>query len=349
MTSACGDAMTIDGRTLSHDTLETIRLMAVRRVREGEKPSEVVRSYGFCRTTIYRWLRAARRGGERALRARKASGPPPALSARQKRQVARWVVGKDPRQYGFDFGLWTRKIVAKLVKDRYGVSLSLTSVGRLLAELGITPQKPLRRAYERDPQAIERWEKEEYPAIRKRAKRRNADIFFLDETGVRSDTVLGRTWGAKGKTPVVATSGHRQSVNAISAVSPRGAFWYEVYTERLNKESFLAFLKKFLRHRRRPVMLILDRHPAHIAKVVADFVQEQKGRLELYFLPGYAPELNPDEFVWQHLKTQGVAKTPLLQNESLRSRVERDLKAIKRNVPLLRSFFRAPTVAYTTD
>ena len=341
--------MTIDGRTLSHETLETIRLMAVRRVREGEAPSEVIRSYGFCRTTIYRWLRAANRGGEKALRARKASGPPAALSARQKSQVARWVVGKDPRQYGFDFGLWTRKIVAKLVKDRYDISLSLTSVGRLLAELGITPQKPLRRAYERDPQAIERWEREEYPAIRKRAKRRKADIFFLDETGVRSDTVLGRTWGAKGKTPVVATSGRRQSVNAISAVSPLGAFWYDLYTERLNGQSFLALLKKFMRYRRRPVILILDRHPAHIAKVVADFVQEQRGRIELYFLPGYAPELNPDEFVWQHLKTQGVAKTPLLKNESLRSRVENDLEAIKRNVRLLRSFFHAPSVAYIMD
>jgi transposase len=341
--------MTLDGRTLAHETLETIRQMAVRRVREGEKPSDVIKSYGFCRTTIYRWLRARSAGGERALRARKATGRPPLLTGRQKSQVSRWIIGKDPRQYGFDFGLWTRQIVAELVEERFGVQLSVTAIGRLLAELGITPQKPLRRAYERDPVAVERWVKDEFPAIRKRAKRRGADIFFLDEAGVRSDTVLGRTWGAKGRTPVVPTSGQRQAVNAISAVSPRGAFWYEVTTGRLNAQQFIAHLKKFMRGRRKPVMLILDRHPAHIAKVVAAFVQQQKGRLELHFLPGYAPDLNPDEFVWQHLKTNGVAKKPLKRNESLRTRVQADLDNLKRNAPLVRSFFNAPTVAYVLD
>lgn len=341
--------MTIDGRTLSHETLETIRLMAVRRVRAGEAPSEVIKSYGFCRTTIYRWLRQARRGGEHALRARKATGRPPLLRDRQKSAVARWITGKDPRQYGFDFGLWTRQIVAALIRERFGVALSRTAVGRLLAELGITPQKPLRRAYERDPAAVARWMKEAYPALRKRARRRGANIFFLDEVGIRSDSALGRTWGRKGQTPVVATSGQRQAVNAISALTARGAFWYEVYTGRLNASHFVALLKKFLRRRRRPVMLILDRHPAHIAKLVAAFVQAQRGRLELHFLPGYAPDLNPDEFVWQHLKTNGVAKQPLKRNESLRARVVADLEAIKRNARLLRSFFSAPSVAYVMD
>jgi transposase len=341
--------MTIDGRSLSHNTLETIRIMAVRRVLEGEVPSAVIRSYGFCRTTIYRWLRRARKGGEEALRARKATGRPPLLSERRKAAVARWITGKDPRQYGFDFGLWTRQIVAELILRRFGVRLSVTAVGRLLAELGVTPQKPLRRAYERDPVAVERWLKEDYPALRQRARRRGADIFFLDEVGVRSDSTLGRTWGRKGQTPVVATSGQRQSVNAISALTPRGAFWYQVFTGRLNATQFVALLKNFLRRRRRRVMLVLDRHPAHIAKMVAEFVQAQRGRLELHFLPGYAPDLNPDEFVWQHLKTNGVAKKPLMRNESLRTRVEADLESIKQNAPLVQSFFAAPSVAYILD
>ena len=199
--------MKIDGRTLTHEASETIRLMAVRRVKEGERPRAVIQSYGLCRTTVYKWLRAARRGGEAALAARKASGPPCKLRAQQKRQVRRWICGKDPRQYGFDFGLWTRKIVAGLIERRMGVRLSLTSVGRLLGELDITPQKPLRRAYERDPLAIEKWKREQYPALEKRARRCGADIFFLDEAGIRSDAPLQRTWGAKGHTPVVATSG----------------------------------------------------------------------------------------------------------------------------------------------
>ena len=263
--------------------------------------------------------------------------------------MRRRICGKDPRQHGFDFGLWTRKIVAALIAQRMKVQLGVTSVGRLLAELDITPQKPLRRAYERDPVAIEQWKRAEYPALEKRARRRGADIFFLDEAGIRSDAPLQRTWGAKGQTPVVATSGQRQSVNAISAVNLLGAFWYNVYTGRLNAHQFIAFLKDFLRYRRRPVFLVVDRHPAHIAKLVAEYVQSLRGRLELHFLPGYAPDLNPDEFVWNHLRQKGVSKTPLRQNESLRARVEADLAAIHADPPLVRSFFRAPSVAYIMD
>ena len=339
----------VDGRTLSHEISEHIRLMAVRRVHAGERPSAVMRSYGLCRTTIYKWLRAAQRGGEKALEARKHPGRKPFLSPRQKLRVRRWINGKDPRQYGFDFGLWTRRIVAELIEEKLGVRLGVTAVGRLLAELDITPQKPLRRAYERDPVAIERWQREEFPRLRARAKRVGAKIFFLDEAGVRSDQVLGRTWGLRGQTPEVPTSGRRQSVNAISAVQARGEFWYEIYTERLNAALFLELLKRFLRGRKRPVFLVLDSHPAHRAKLIAQHVQQLRGRLELHFLPGYAPELNPDEFVWNHLKRQGVSKKPLRRDEALRSRVEADLAAIQASRALVRSFFRAPSVAYTKD
>jgi transposase len=145
---------------------------------------------------------------------------------------------------------------------------------------------------------------------------------------------------------VVPTSGQRQSVNAISAVSPRGAFWYQGFTGRLNATTFRTFLQAFLRRRRQPVFLVVDGHPAHRAHLIADFVQAQRGRLELHFLPGYAPDLNPDEFVWNHLRQKGVTKTPLRQNESLHVRVEADLAAIKADRKLLRSFFNAPSVAY---
>jgi len=338
--------MKIDGRTLDHASLETIRRMAVRRVRDGEEPSAVVRSYGFCRTTIYRWLRAEKRSGERALAARKGTGRPPELTPKQKEKVRQWINGKDPRQYGFDFGLWTRQIVVELIERKFSKRLSVTTAGRLLAELGITPQKPLRRAYQRDPQAIERWKREEYPAIRRRAKRRGADIFFLDEAGIRSDAPPGRTWGLRGQTPVVNTDGRRQSVNAISAVNAKGAFWYQTYTGRLNAPTYIEFLRKFLRTRRRPVTLIVDSHPAHIAKMTARFVQDAEGKLEMFFLPGYAPDLNPDEFVWNHVKTHGLSKRPLNQGESLRDRMERDLSAVKNDRPLVRSFFQAESVDY---
>ena len=341
--------MKIDGRTLDHKTSETIRIMAVRRVQEGETPSVVMKNYGLCRTSIYRWLRDVKAGGEAALKSRKHPGPTPKLTEKQKQQVRKWICGKDPRQYGFDFGLWTRRIIVCLIERKLKKKLSITTVGRLLAELGITPQKPLRRAYERDPQAVEKWKNEDYPKLKKRAKRRGADIFFLDEAGIRSDAPLQRTWGIKGQTPVVKTSGQRQSVSAISAVTARGAFWYSVYTGRLNATRFIEFLKAFMRNRRRRVFLVIDGLPAHKARLVAAYVQSLEGRLELHFLPGYAPDLNPDEFVWNHLRHQGTTKTPLRQNESLRHRVEQNLAAIKDSPPLVRSFFHAPSVAYTMN
>jgi transposase len=341
--------MKIDGRTLSHETSEQLRVMAVRRVREGERPSSVIRGFGLCRTTIYKWLRVARRGGEEALKARKHPGRKPRLSARQKLQVRRWINGRDPRQYGFDLGLWTRKIVAELLKDKFRIQLGVTAIGRLLSELDITPQKPLRRAYERDPVAIERWKAQEFPKLRTRAKHVGGQIFFLDEAGIRSDQILGRTWGMRGKTPEVPTSGRRQSINAISAVTARGEFWYEIYSDRLNASRFVDLLRHFMQRRRKRVFLVLDGHPAHVAKVVSEYVRSLRGGLELHFLPGYAPELNPDEFVWNHLKRQGVSKKPLRRDESLRGRVQSDLAHIKSRPTLVRSFFRAPSVAYTTD
>jgi transposase len=213
----------IDGRTLDHKTLEHVRKLAVKRVIEdGERPSDVMDSLGLCRTSIYPWLREFRDKGMEALVESIAQGPTPKLSENQRQRVKRWILGKDPRQYGFDFGLWSRRIVQQMIKEKMGVDLSLTSVGKHLAGLDITPQKPLRRAYERDPAVVALWEKETHPMLRKRAKRLGARIFFSDEAGFQSDPVLRRTYGLKGQPPVVVTSGQRQSLNVISAVNARG-------------------------------------------------------------------------------------------------------------------------------
>jgi len=341
---------TIDGRTLDHGTLEHIRMLAVRRVLEdGERPSEVMRSYGLCRTTIYPWLREFEDKGWEALAESIAQGPECKMSDKQKQQVKRWILGKDPRQYGFDFGLWTRRIVQQLILEKMGLEYCLTSVGKLLASLDITPQKPLRRAYERDPKAVQLWLDETYPVLKKRAKRLGAKIFFLDEAGFQSDPPLGRTYGLKGKTPVVKTSGQRQSINVISAVNARGAFWAATYDGKLNAESFVLFLTNFMKGRSGPVFLVLDGHPSHKARRVQDYVDSLQGRLELHRLPTYSPDLNPDEFVWSHMKTNGVSKKPLKQNESLRKRVEEDLVNIKNDRKLVRSFFGASSVAYAND
>ena len=339
-----------DGRTIAHDTLEHLRVLAVRRVvAGGEAPSEVMRSLGLCRTSIYPWLRRHARKGEAGLRARKSNGPPRKLTDPQRRKVRGWIVGKDPRQYGFEFGLWTRQIVAVLIAEKFGIALGLTAVGRLLASLEITPQKPLRRAYERDPEAVAQWVKKDYPRLRRRARAVGATIFFLDEAGFSSEPVLGRTYGLRGQTPVVATSGQRQKVSAMSAISARGGFWSTVYTGMLNASRFVEFLGDFRRGRREKVFLIVDGHPSHRANLVKDYVQNCRGKLELHFLPPYAPDLNPDEFVWQHAKTNGAAKKPLRRNESLRARVIQDLATIKKDKPLVCSFFMGKSVVYARD
>src|ERR1700739_90695 len=190
-----------DGRTLDHKTLEEIRMMAVQRVWEGERPSVVIASYGFARPVIYRGLRegGGKGGGLRALRSRKGTGRPRRLAPKQEQQLFRWINGKDPRQHGFDFGLWTRLVVRKLIADKFGANLGVTAVGKLLAKLGLTPQKPLKRAYERDPVAIDAWKTDVYPAIAKRAKKRGAEIFFWDESGFRSESVKGKIGGGKGR------------------------------------------------------------------------------------------------------------------------------------------------------
>ncbi len=325
--------------------------MAIERVREGEPASEVIASFGFNRTTIYKWITAALRPGVgiKALRSTPATGRPRSLTPAQEKRVFRWVNGRDPRQYGLDFGLWTRAVVAELIEKKFGIGLGLTAVGELLAKLGLTPQKPLQRAYQRDPQAIEKWQRETYPSIAREAKAQGAEVFFWDESGFRADTVHGKTWGVRGQTPVVHRPGQRQSISAASAVNAKGGFWFCIYPGGLNAELFIELLKKMMHNRKKPVHLVLDSLPAHKKANVREYVASTKGRLTLHFLPGYAPDLNPDELVWSHVKRTGTARRPLQKGEILRERIAEQLAKIKAMPNLVRSFFRAPSVAYIGD
>ena len=261
-------------------------MQAVRRVVEdGETPGEVMQSFGLCRTTIYPWLRELKDKGWEALAQSSSQGPEPKLTGKQRQRVKRWILGKDPRQYGFDFGLWSRRIVQQLIQEKMAVEICLTSVGKLLASLAITPQKPLRRAYERDPLAVQRWLDKGYPELKKRAQKQGARIFFLDEAGFQSDSPLGRTYGLKGKPPVVETSGQRQRIDVISAVNARGQFWAATDEGKLNAESFGWFLANFMAGQRQKVFLVLDSHPAHQANLVNAYVGSLEGKLELHPLP----------------------------------------------------------------
>lgn len=340
-----------DGRTLAHSTLEEMRILAVQRMAEGEHPDDVAASFGMHRSWAYR-IRAQARGrgrGVRVLRSRKGTGRPRKLTPAQEQQVFRWINGRNPMQYGFDFGLWTRNMIRDLVQREYGVTLSLASIGTMLARLSLTPQKPLQRAYQRNPEAIERWKHETYPAIVRQAREENAEIFFWDESGFRADSVQGRTWAKRGETPVVERPGQRQGMSAASAVNAKGAFWFATYDGGLNGELFVTLLKKLMFKRRKPVHLVIDGLPAHKKAVVKDYVESTDGKLTLHFLPGYAPDLNPDELVWSHVKRTGVARSPLRKGEELGPKIHEQLDQIGRNPKLVRSFFKHPSVSYITD
>jgi len=340
-----------DGRAHDRKTKETIRLMAVERIREGEDVATVMASYGLCRTTGYKWLAKAngRGRGIRFLEARKGTGRKPKLTRTQKSQVFRWVNGKNPMQYGFDFALWTREAVRELILQKFQISLSVTSVGSLLADLNLTPQKPLQRAYQRDPEAIERWQRDTFPALAKQSRADGAEIYFWDESGFRADAVHGKTWAERGKTPVVNRPGQRQSISAASAVNAKGAFWFATYEGGLTGELFVELLKHLMFRRKKPLHLVVDGLPAHKKAVVKEYVLGTEGRLTLHFLPGYAPDLNPDELVWSHTKRTGVARKPLMKGEKLQERVHEQLQKIRQTPKLVRSFFKHPSVAYISD
>jgi len=339
-----------DGRSFDHKTLEAIRLMAIERVREGEVPAAVIASYGFARTTIYKWIKAAAQPGLglKARRSRRGSGRPRRLTPRQEQQVFRWINGHDPRQYGLDSGLWTRAVVASLIECKFGIRLGRTAVGALLARLGVTPQKPLQRAHQRDPVSIEQWQRETFPDIARQAHTAGGEVYFWDESGFRADAVHGRTWGVKGQTPVIERPGQRQSISAASAVTASGAFWYCTYEGGLSAEWFVSLLQRMMRNRVKPVHLVVDRLPAHKTARVKAYIASTDRRLTRHVLPGYAPDLNPDEWVWSHIKRTGAARTPLRRGEKLRDKIAAQLARIKRMPQLIRSFFQAPDVAYIT-
>lgn len=337
-----------DGRKRDRRVQEFQRKEAVRRVKSGEPVAVVMRELKLQRTTFYKWSRKLKASGGKlkVLDRRTPPGPATLLNEEQKRQVRRWVVGKDPRQYGFDFGLWTRALVGALIEKRLGIRLGLTAVGRLLAQLDLTPQKPLARAYERDPKAIAHWKAHRYPALAQEAKKQGAELLFLDESGFRADEPLGRTWGVRGKTPKVKVSGSRRRVSVLGAVTLRGAFWYRTFGGKFNAERFIGFLKALRRGRRRPIFLVLDRHPVHVARAVEKYVQSTQGALRFEFLPGYAPELNPAEEVWRYAKRTGTARTPLKKEEVFHERVEKQMDEIKAKPRLVRSFFRGTEAEY---
>jgi transposase len=335
-----------DARELDHKTLEQIRTRAVEQVQAGESPEAVIKALGFSRSCIYTWLALYRSGGWGGLKARALRGRPMKIMPAQMKWLYETVTGKSPLQFRFEFALWTREMIRMLLREEFSLKLSLTSVGRLLRQLGLSCQRPLFRATEQDPERVRRWREEEFPVIRRTAKEAGARIFFGDEAGVRSDYHAGTTWGVKGKTPVVPRTGQRKSVNMLSAVSARGELRFMLVQGRVNGAVFAEFLRRLMHNAPQPVFLILDGHSIHHSRPVRDFVASQEGRLRLFFLPPYSPELNPDEQVWNYVKHHGIGKATLRVATDLRRFVQARLRSLQRLPWTVRMFFLTPHTQY---
>ena len=338
---------TNDARSLDHATLEAMRERAVRSVQKGESPEVVSRVIGVNRSTMYGWLAQYRRGGWRALKAKRLFGRPRKLDDKKLKWIYDTVTQKNPLQLKFAFALWTREMVAKLIKDKFNISLSLVSVGRLLAQLGISCQKPLYHALERDEALVQQWLKQEYPRIKALARRQNAEIYFGDAAHMRSDHHAGRTWGEKGKTPVVLSSGARYSMSLISAVTSRGHMRFMIREEGgVNAEVFIEFLRRLMIGSKNSIFLIVDRGPAHIAKKTKAFVASLGGRLRLFYLPPYSPDRNPDELVWKHLKADTVGRASIVSFGDFKYKVRSSMLCLQRSPAKIRAFFQKPSLRY---
>jgi transposase len=277
-----------DARKLDHTTLEALRIRAVGMVQKGESPEIVGKVLGLNRTTIYDWLAMYRRGGWGALKARPVPGRPPKPNGKQMKWVYDTVTQKNPLQLKFEYALWTREMVAGIIKEKYGLKLAANSVGRLLAQLGITAQKPLHQAIERNETLVQKWLRTEYPKIKKMTQAEGADIYFGDAAHIRSDHHAGRTWGKKDETPIVEATGARHGISLISAITSKGHMRFMIKEKGgVNSAVFIDFLKRLLVGAKRTTFLIVDRGPAHRSKKTKAFVETLGGKLKFVVL--FAP------------------------------------------------------------
>lgn len=339
---------TKDARMLSAEAQEELRMRAVAACKMGMTQAEAAAALGVSRYSVIKWVAAHREGGEAALKARK-KGPPKGhgslLTPRQAASVARTVVGKCPEQLRLPFVLWTREAVSDLVWRRYGVRLARTTAGNYLRDWGFTPQKPVRRAYEQDPEAVRAWREDTYPGIVARAKREKADIYWGDESGLRSDHQAGRTYGKKGRTPVIPGTGQRFRCNMISAITNRGRLCFMVFLQRFRNGVFLDFLRRLSKHAPRKVFLIVDGHPVHRSKAVRAWLSTNQ-KVELFFLPGYSPELNPDELVNQDVKSNALGRRRPKNQREMAGDTRSYLRSTQKRPDVVRSYFQGEHVLY---
>jgi len=329
-----------DGRLLHPVIQQEVRYRAIELFLKGHTQVYISTLLGVSVRSICKWVRAYKNFGEKGLKIRKRGHPRGnQLQPWQNAQIVMIIKNSCPDELSMPFFLWTRESVGLLIWNKFKIKLSKWTVGRYLANWGFSPQKPARRAIEQNPKAIERWFKIEYPAIQKLARNEKATIHWGDEMGLRSDHNVGRTYGLKGKTPVVKRTGNRFSCNMISTITNLGKLSFMVFHENFTSEVFLLFLKRLVRQSDKRVFLIVDNHRAHKSKGVNKWLTDNVERIKLYYLPSYCPELNPDEFLNQDVKSH-LGKQRLHTKSQMLKTLNSHLKMRQKQPHVIQNFVK---------
>ena len=321
------------------------RVAAVEAVQRGETPKTVARVMNIRLKTLYEWMAHYRAGGWHALREGYRSGRPWKVNGKTLEWIYEAITMGDPRQFQFEFCLWTRKIVKAMLKKFHRIELSLPSISRLLKQLGLSAQRPVYKAYQQDPKAVELWLKKEYPAIVKAAKKDNADIYFADEAAFRSDSHSGTTWSPIGVTPEVLEHRGKFGINCISAVSAKGLLRFRMYEGKMTSALFIDFLQGLYTDAGKAIFVIVDNATYHRSAEVKQFIKAQKGKIRLFYLPSYSPELNPDEQVWNRAKNT-VGRICVENKAHMKKVVLKALRSLQKKKAKVITFFQLNGTKY---
>ncbi len=336
-----------DARSLSPEAQEALRFRVVNAVNKGMKHIDAVKIFQVSRSSTSKWINTFKAKGESAIKAKRRGRIPVArLKGHQAATIVRIITDKCPEQVKLPFVLWTREAVQQLIAERYSLQLSIWTIGRYLHQWGFTPQKPQKRAYEQNNEEVKEWLSKEYPKIKRRASRLKAEIHWEDETGMRSDHQAGTSWSPKGKTPVIPCTGKRFSLNMISSITNKGTLAFRLFKGKFFSDVFIDFMKRLVKHRRRKIFLIVDSHPVHKSKKVEQWLKQNKKRIEMYLLPTYSPELNPDELLNQDVKSNAVGRQRARDVSELEFNLGMFLHQRQNNPDIVKSYFHKHSVIY---
>lgn len=308
---------------------------------------EAAEVFGVSESCVHKVWKRYREGGSRNVEQRKRGVKGgKKINGGQQAEIRRLIKDKMPDQLKLAYGLWTREAVGQLIFTRYSIELSRWQVGRYLKTWGYTPQKPISKAFEQKPEQVRKWLEEQYPAIKKKAQKEKAVIYFGDETGMRSDHQAGKSYAPKGQTPVIKRTGQRFSLNMISAISNKGHLQFMILDGKFNGEVFVQFLQRMIKYSKHKIYFVTDGHPAHKTKMLNEWLAANKKRIEVFFLPPYSPELNPQEYVNQDVKTNIIGKHRPINKAQMKGNVENFMMKRKNDKKQVQKYFHAKHVQY---